>query len=138
MLYHNRILIPEAAKKTILDSFHVQHSGETKTLMNARQLYFWPGMTRDIKLMVGACKECVPYLPSQQKEPIIHTVATRPFEAVSIDLRQQNGIHYLIFMDRYSGWPLVKPLRKLDTRAVTSTLEDWFLEYGKPLTIRSD
>ena len=41
-------------------------------------------------------------------------------------------------MDRYSGWPLVKPLKKLDTASVTSTLEDWFFDYGKPLSIRSD
>ena len=41
-------------------------------------------------------------------------------------------------MDRYSGWPLVKPLRKLDTAAVTTVLEDWFLEHGKPVNLRSD
>ena len=60
-MYHNRIVVPEAAKKMALASLHVQHTGETKTLMNARQLYYWQGMTRDIKLMVGACQECVPY-----------------------------------------------------------------------------
>ena len=41
-------------------------------------------------------------------------------------------------MDRYSGWPLVKPLRKLDTAAVITVLEDWFLEHGKPINLRSD
>ena len=46
--------------------------------------------------------------------------------------------HYLILMDRYSGWPLVKPLKKLDTAAVTMVLDDWFLEHGKPVNLRSD
>ena len=40
------------------------------------------------------------------------------FEAVSVDLGYLNGMHYLVLMDRYSGWPLVKPLKKLDTGKV--------------------
>ena len=55
-------------------------------------------------------------------------MTSRPFEAVSVDLGYLNGTHYLVLMDRYSGWPLVKPLKKLDTTSVTSTLEDWFLD----------
>ena len=49
-----------------------------------------------------------------------------------------DGATYLVVVDRYSGWPLVQPLKKLDTSAVTATLEDWFLDYGKPVSIRSD
>ena len=41
-------------------------------------------------------------------------------------------------MDRFSGWPMVKKLGKLDTKAITDTLEDWFVDVGKPLRIRSD
>ena len=67
-------------------------------------------------------------------EPQIWTMTSRPFEAVSVDLGYLNGTHYLVLMDRYSGWPLVKPLKKLDTAFVTSTLEDWFLDYGKPVS----
>ena len=40
--------------------------------------------------------------------------------------------------DRYSGWPMVKPLKKLNTAEVISILEDWFLEHGKPVDLRSD
>ena len=135
---HNRIIFLKAARKAVLASLHVQHTGQTKTLMNARQLYFWPGMTNDVKLMISTCKECTLYLPSQTLEPQINTTATRPFESVSIDLGKQNGKEHLIFADRYSGWTLVRPLKKLDTEAVTTILEDWFLEHGKPVSIRSD
>ena len=107
-------------------------------LLQMRQLYFWPGMTKDIKLMVSQCSHCVPLLPSQRLEEQIQTVASRPFEAMSTDLGYYKGTHYLVLVDRYSGWPLVKPLKKLDTATVTSTLEDWFLDYGKPVERRSD
>ena len=95
-------------------------------------------MTADIKFMVASCQECRPFQLTQRMEPQIQTVTSRPFEAVSVDLGYLNGTHYLVLMDRYSGWPLVKPLKKLDTASVTSTLEDWFLDYGKPVSLRSD
>ena len=107
ILYHGRIVVPATAKEEILKTLHVQHTKETKTLANARQLYFWPGMTKDIKLMVSQCQQCIPLLPSQRLEEQIQTVASRPFEAVSVDLGYYKGTHYLVLVDRYSGWPLV-------------------------------
>ena len=138
ILYHGRIVVPEEARKEILKTLHIQHTGGSKTLANARQIYFWPGITSDIKLMVASCQECLRLKPSQQSEPQLQTLSSRPFEAVSIDLGYYKGTHYLILMDCYSGWPLVKPLRKLDTAAVITVLEDWFLEFGKPINLRSD
>ena len=95
-------------------------------------------MTCDVKLMVPTCKERLGLRPSQQMEPQIQIMASRSFEAVSVDLGNQHGAYYLVLIDRYSGWPMVKPLKKLNTAEVTSILEDWFLEHGKPVDLRSD
>ena len=43
ILYHGRIIVPEAARKEVIENLHKQHAGETKTLQLARSLYFWPG-----------------------------------------------------------------------------------------------
>ena len=122
LLYHGRIVVPDVAKAEVLKTLHVQHTGESKTLANARQLYFWVGLTRDIKLMVATCQVCLAHTPSQRLEPQIQTSSSRPWEAVSVDLGYYHGTHYLVLMDRYSGWPLVQPLKKLDTSAVTTIL----------------
>ncbi len=111
----NRIIVPKAARKAILASLHIQHTGQTKTLDNARQLYFWPGMTKDIKSMVSRCKECTVYLPSQPLVPQIKTEAQRPFKKISIDLGYLKGTHYSVGVDRYSGFPMVQPLKTLNT-----------------------
>ena len=50
--YHGRMVVPEAARKEVLANLHIQHTGVSKTLMDARQLYYWPGMTNAIKLMI--------------------------------------------------------------------------------------
>ena len=49
LLYHGRIVVPEAARKEVMKTLDLQHTGESKTLANARQIYFWPGMMADIK-----------------------------------------------------------------------------------------
>ena len=115
IMYHGQILVPNVAHKQILETLHMQHCGETKTLANARQLYFWIGMTDQIKLMTSKCETCLKLKPSKPVEPMIQTHASRPFEAVSIDLGYLEGTHYLILSDRYSGWPMVKGLTKLNT-----------------------
>ena len=135
---HGRIVVPKEARKAVLQSIHTQHTGIVKTWKNARQLYCWPGLKNDIVQLVGNCQECVMHLPSLPKEPYIQTVASRPFEAVSVDLGQLDGVHYLILADRFSGWPMVAKLTKLETSAITNVLEDWFVDVGKPLRLRSD
>ena len=116
-----------------------QHCGETKTLQLARSLYFWPGMTRAIKNKVSHCSECLELRPSRPSEPFIQTLnVSRPFEAISIDLGYLKGDHYLVMVDRYSGWPEVQKMTKLDTKAVTEVLKTWFMQHGIPNRIRSD
>ena len=135
---HGRIVVPKEARKAILQSLHAQHTGILKTWKNARQLYYWPGMKNDIVQMVGNCQQCVMHLPSLPKEPCLQTKSMRPFEAMSVDLGILDGTHYLVCVDRYSGWPMVAKLTNLETKAITNILEDWFVDIGKPLRLRSD
>ena len=77
--------------------------------------------------------------PSKPAEPLVHTLeVTRPLEAVSIDLGYLKGDHFLVMVDRYSGWPEVQKMTKLDTKAVTEVLKTWFMQHGRPNRIRSD
>ena len=121
LTFHGRMILLAAARQSVLANLHLQHTGKSKTLADARQLYFWPGMTDAIGLMIANCKECTSALPTQPLEPKIPTAATRPFELISIHLRYQKGNIYLIGMDRYSGWRMVAPIpRKANTTTLTN------------------
>ena len=138
IVFHDRIFVPEEARKHVLEKLHIQHTGQNKTYQNAKQLYFWPTMRNEIKQMVETCPECVRMLPSQSAEEQIQTVALTPMEAISVDIGKQAGVHYLIGADRYSGFPFVTKLSSLVTKAITDSLDDWFFEHGRPQRIRSD
>ena len=95
-------------------------------------------MRNDVKHMVSNCMDCLAYLPSKPSPPLTQTKASRPFEIMSVDLAYFEGDHYLVNVDRFSGWPNVEKLKKLDTSAVTSQLEDWNYDFGKPERLRTD
>ena len=85
-----RIVLPLPAVKPILKLLHASHSGITKTTNLARGLYFWPGMTNDIRQMVSSCAHCTRVLQSQLANPM-NTSATSshfgfPMQHVGLDL----------------------------------------------------
>ena len=73
VFYHGRVMVPRAAKKEVMDTLHMQHCGENKTLANARQLYFWAGMSDDIKQMISRCQEYITHLPSIKNSMVIRS-----------------------------------------------------------------
>ncbi len=59
-------------------------------------------------------------------------------EAVSTDLFQSEGKHYIVMVDRYSGFPFVQQLTRLNTNTITKVLHQWFMDWGIPVRLRSD
>ena len=96
-------------------------------------------MTSEVNLLVQNCDICRPFLPSQGKQKIIPgTTATGPMTDVGTDLFQIGHNHYLVLVDRYSGFPFVEKLNKLSTSAVIKVLTNWFNTFGWPERLRSD
>ena len=71
-------------------------------------------------------------------QTLIHTTASFPMESASADLFQFGSQHYLVLVDRYSGFPMVNKLRNLSSATVIRNLTELFDNYGWPLSIRTD
>ena len=96
-------------------------------------------MTSEIKLLVQNCEICRPFLPSQSQEPIIAgTSATGPMTDIGSDLFQIGHNHYLVMVDRYSGFPFVEKLKSLTTSNVLKILSTCFNTFGWPQRMRTD
>ena len=135
----HRIIVPKSCRKEILELLHKPHIGQVGTKTNARQLYFWPGISNDIKQICESCEPCRRHLASQPKEPLQQTVAEYPFQMLSADLWEAAGQHFLITCDRYSGFPWVDQLKTLNTKAVANKMLHRFRDYGfTPQSIRAD
>ena len=61
-----------------------------------------------------------------------------PFEQVGSDLFQFGGHQHLLVVDRFSGYPLVKKLKRTNTMTIINVMSEWFNMLGWPRTMRSD
>ena len=141
VLNGSRIFVPPAARKEVLSALHMGHCGVVRTQQLARQLYYWPGITNEIKMMIDSCEACSINRAANPKQPEIEPTPYSelyPMAEVGVDLCEYKGVHHLVLVDRYSGYIMVARLNALDTGAVTKRLWDWFLEAGRPGVLRSD
>ena len=139
ILYDDKIIIPENGRQWILKELHSGHQGTIKTLALGRVRYFWPTMSKDIKNLCQSCTHCIKYLPSQQKEPMIATLASRPFEMLSTDVFECAQKKFLIIVDRFSSFPFVIPITRETSKSIVSKFEQLFLDLCfTPDVIRSD
>ena len=96
--------MPSRCRKEVLRLAHGSHSGLAKTRTLLNELYYWPGMNRDAKTLVEACRECQRYADSVPKQPWKETPCSLPMEKVGVDLFEHGGKQYLAMMNRYTGF----------------------------------
>ena len=128
-------------RRSLLDKLHTAHLGLIKSGKAAAQRYHWPFLYEE---MSKRCQNCTICLQNQQmnpEEPPVekHDLAARPMEFGGLDLYHFGGDTWLLFVDFFSGKPLIKNLGKhSSTDQVIKRLRKWFLEFGFPRKIRCD
>ena len=86
MLKDNCIVVPTKLTSSCLAMLHIAHMGVNKTLLQARQSIFWPGMTKDVTQLISSCPACIKHASRNSLEPLINEIAiTKPWQALSID-----------------------------------------------------
>ena len=134
----DRIVVPAALRLQVLQALHASHSGLSKTQTLARQLYYWPNMSNDVKNIVSNCDACRTRLPAQAPLPLQVTVADAPMSHMGTDLFEIRGQHWLLLVDRFSGYLWAHRLTSTTAQAIINQLRAWFLEFGFPKYLRSD
>ena len=115
------------------------HQGETKCLLLARQSVFWPGMTSDIRQMVKGCAPYNKHQPAQPRLPVMQPdLPTRPWQKLGTDIFEYKGSKYLMVVDYYSRFPVVRLLSDMTATTISSHFTSIFAEYGLPTTLLAD
>ena len=83
VLKGNRIVIPKNLRPNILKKLHTGHWGINRTTRRARDIVFWPGITKDIEKIISTCEQCQKYQNATPKEKIMmHEVPDGPFQKI--------------------------------------------------------
>lgn len=139
VLKGNRIVIPKSMQNQVLQTIHVGHMGESKCILLAKESVFWPGICNEIRQTVKDCGLCNKHLPAQPKLPIIQPdLPTRPWEKLGTDIFEFNGKKYLMIVDYYSRFPVIRLLSDITANTICNHFTSVFAEYGLPTTIISD
>ena len=137
----SRVVIPRAAVPEMLQILLKMHQGATKMRQRARITVYWPGMDIDIANAARTCESCVSRLPSLPAEPLRpHETATRPFQFVHGDVGEDDGQHFLVLVDTFSGWPYIAiyPDKKTTSFRLIGSCREYFSAYGAPVKLWSD
>lgn len=140
ILFKNqRIIIPKTLRNSILTKLHVSHLGKEKTKNRAREIVYWPGMSRDIDNLVANCQACATYARSNQKEPLKqHDIPQRAWQKVAMDIFEIKRKYYLVLVDYFSKFPEVVRLDSLTSEALIYQLKNIFSRQGIPDIVFSD
>jgi hypothetical protein len=98
-------------------------------------------MNEHIKDMIDAWERCQFYKSSKQKQEQIQQTLFKdlyPMAEVGADLFEAGKHHFLIVIDKYSGFPLVARLNSMTAESIIGHMEKMFFLLGSPGEIKCD
>ena len=103
--------MPQSERKSTLKVLHMGHYAIDKMNLRARETVCWPGITEDIKDTYYQCQICAKFARSQQKE-MLQSVETPQtgWEQLGLDIFSLKGTQYLLTVDYFSQFPIVRKL----------------------------
>ena len=145
--------IPDDMQETVLKLCHasrmVNHPGINNTLEICKRYFYWPGLTRDVKLYVNACTTC-----GQMKQPRSyskakrnHIIAHKFNDIIQIDhieleklgLSSGGKKYILSITDVWSGFVVAVSTRSQKAEDnISLIMHNWVLKHGVPRNIISD
>ena len=138
----HRIIVPKDMREYMLNQVHKGHFGMDKCKMRMSNCCYWPNVNKEIEEMIRNCPTCLEFAPAKpktkKKDMLHHEVPSTPWTKLATDIFHFQGANYLILVDYTSKFPVVKQLRRIDQRAVTTALEEIFTERGYPDELVSD
>ena len=135
----HRMFVPTSLRAEVLDCLHAAHQGEVGMKSSARHRFFWPGMDSAITQKRAQCRTCQRIAPSQPSEPPVDPPCPElPFEMVAIDIFEMAGNHYMVIVDRYSGWMHSCKQNSDRFESMKTELQGYFRHWGVPQVIETD
>ena len=135
---NGRTYIPKVMQPEILQKIHYGHRGMEKCRLWAKSCIFSNSINQDIDKIVHGCVICQEQQKAQCAESLKpHEISARPWQIAATDLFQFGRSHYMLVVDYYSKYPLVRKLKDFSSQEKNLT-KQIFGEQGIPERLISD
>ena len=138
LLGEDHIVVPITLCEKFLNVLHYTHQGITKTLAQAQNNTYWPGIAHDVLKLCRECEVCAEDHADPSISTSTHSEAFGPGFKYGADIGEIDGFPHLIVMDYYSFTIFERPLPSVSTNLVITAFKTVFSDSGVPFTLITD
>ena len=140
LLYKNhRLIMPYSERLETLKGLHLGYYAVDKMQLRALETVYWPGINKDILKCYQSWKTCIKYSKFQRNEPLqSHPTPEVLWHMVATDLFETKNSKYLLIVDYYSRFPILRKLNSTTSRVFIQEMKAIFAELGIPSVVVSD
>ena len=100
---------------------------------------YWPEINKDILKHYQSCKTRIKHSKSQRHKPLqSHPTPMLPWRTVATDLFEIRNSKYLLLVDHYSRFPVLRKLASTTSKVLIAEMKAVFSELGVPSVLVSD
>jgi len=130
-------LVSSVVKQCVLGKLYCGHQGITKCWERARQSVWWPGINRDVEVMISKCLICCKH-KQQNVEPLKSTPFPEyPWQKVATDLFEWKKTTYVLVVAYYSWYIEVCSFRGTTSASIIHKLKIIFARHDIPESLMS-
>ena len=125
LLKGEKVIVPRSMQKAIIEQIHKKtHLGINKCINRLKDVFFWSGMSAQIKGIIKQCSICNEFRGTQQKELMLpHEIPTKPWEICATDLFELDRETYIVIADYFSKFFEVKKISSSSSQSVINILK---------------
>ena len=103
LMRYERLIIPSALQKKVLEQIHTSHHGIGKCSERARHTVWWPGLSSEMEDVVGKCRSCCINEAQKGIERMIPSAfPDSPRQKVGVWKRNKKSIHEISRLPKFS------------------------------------
>ena len=134
-----------------LNGYHQDagHQGHDHTLSLLQECFWWPGMAKQMRLVIDACRHCLQYESGTPKAPLCPIAATTPLDLLHVDFTSiettmeldqlPRVTNILVFQDHFTKHVMVYVTPKQTAKTIAKFLYGGYISiFGAPARLLSD
>ena len=133
VLKSDRIIVPVSLRQDTLHMLHQSHLGISKSLLQARSSFYWPGLTKDVTNLIEECSSCQSFQNHQQRENLLNVLpSSKPQTPLASDIPKFDGKSYQIVVHHMPKFILVQLITNHSAETTIKEFISIFNEHGIP------